>query len=155
MGIFREDKIDIEQMLPSELQYAFSQVELQDFPVAVTLFLHSFSLLDWVSNPSAPKLDPVKLDKFEKAIAFVSGSQSFSFIKEDELDLVPILSEKDALNTEIRWRSLLRGMYYTYQKAKRIAGRNKKAKALVTAIRIFATLLFIGLALLLANVLTG
>ena len=155
MGIFREDKIDIEQMLPGELQYAFSQVEIQDFPVTVTLFLHSFSLLDWVNNPSEPKLDPIKLDKFEKAIAFVSGSQSLSFIKEDELDLVPILSEKDALNTEIHWKSLSRGIYYTYQKAKRISRRNNKAKAVVTAVRIFAILLFISLVLLLANVFIG
>lgn len=133
-GLSREDKLDVEMMQPGEFRYALSQIKKNNFPQVVTVFFHSFSLLDWFKNPSSPCLNKSKLNKLEKAMQFISESDDFCFIEESDLESIPVLDETTALQSEVVWSSSVIGIYYTYQKAKFIAARNKKAKMLVTAV---------------------
>ena len=130
-SIKREDKIDIEGMTITELQYALKQVLEQDFPVVVTLFFHSFSLLNWRNNPDKPLKNNTNIKKLRKAISYVNNNKMLQFISENELDEI-ILAQKDiAINSQIIWKSNIKGLLYTYLKAVKIAKYNRKAKLLV------------------------
>lgn len=136
----REDKLDVEQMISGELEYALSQIAALPCATVTTLFVHSFSALRWLPCPDTPEPDEKKCRRLEHAAAYVADSADFCYISEDALADVSF-REEDAMASAIRWRSNLRGMWYTYQKAKAIAGRNKKARLLVLAVRTAAVLL--------------
>ena len=127
----REDKIDVEGMAPGELRYSLKQVVNQEFPVVITLFFHSFSLLKWRENPNDPSIDKKNIEKFKKAIAFVYNNSEYSIISESELDFVDIVATDVAINSHIDWPISWRGLYYTYLKAIKIARYNKKARYLL------------------------
>lgn len=126
----RYDKIDIESMVPSELKYALAQITQQDFQVVVTLFLHSFSLLEWAGNPDNPIRSEEKIKKLKEAINTISNNENLEFVREIELMNIEPESSADALESMIKWNSRLYGFIYSYQKLKFIARRNKKAKLL-------------------------
>lgn len=132
--LVREDKIDIEQMTSGELQYAFLQIMNQQFGNVTTLFLHSFSMLKWFQNPDAPEKDEGKIRKLHLAAEFVAKASELHYIAEDDLDTVTVNNDI-AMRSEIVWKSNLKGMFYTYQKAKQIANRNKKARMLIRTVR--------------------
>lgn len=133
-SVVREDKIDIEQMTISEMKYALSQAANCSFSTVISLFFHSFSLLDWVNKPDNPIAKSAKIKKLEAAIRHIAASDSFAFISEMELNAIETVNKNDAMNSEIVWNSNVRGMWYTYLKACRIAKRNEKARLLVLGI---------------------
>ena len=75
-----------------------------------------------------------KIKKLEAAIRYIAASDSFAFISELELNDIETVNRKDAMNSKIVWNSNIKGMWYTYLKACRIAKRNQKAKLLVIGI---------------------
>lgn len=144
-GIKRQDKIDIEQMQVKEFRYAIDEITKVEFPIVVTLFLHSFSLLDWVKNPSAPMPDHKKIARLEKALAYVTQHPAYRVISENDLDFCEVAEGSDTLKSEIKWHSNWIGIYYTYQKAKMVASRNKKAALLVLCVRIGVAVSLLGI----------
>ena len=143
----REDKVDVEGMTPSEFKYALKQIEKQPFTIVTTMFMHSFSLLDWVFCDQ-PKGDRKKIEKFRSALFFIKHNPNFAIVSEADLkNILPV--EGGALYSDILWDSNIRGIYYTYQKAKFIMKRNRKAKLLVYFVRGWAILCGIILLLLL------
>ena len=141
--IKREDKIDIEGMTSSELQYALKQIIKQDFPVVVTLFFHSFSLLKWRDNPDMPAKNKYNIKKLRTAISNVKKNNMLDFISEKDLcGIIPVEKEQ-ALKSQIVWESNIKGFVYTYFKALRIAKYNRKAKLLVTGSGAFGILLLL------------
>ena len=142
----REDKVDIETMRPSEMKYALEQILTQPFTILITLFQHSFSLLNWFEYPDNPVADSDKIKKMDCAIQTVINTEGLYFVSENDLINIKPLEKEDALASQIVWKSNIRGIYYTYQKAKYIAKRNRKAKMLVIFIRgvgIIGILLFL------------
>ena len=127
----REDKIDIEGMTHGELRYSLKQVANQDFPVLVTLFFHSFSLLKWREDPDKPVNNKDNIIKIKKAVSFVQSNPDLQFISESALDDINIVDRDTAVNSQINWPISWRGIYYTYRKALMIAKYNKKAKYLL------------------------
>ena len=127
----RYDKIDVESMLPGELRYALDQVTRQEFPVVVTLFLHSFSLMEWAQNPDNPVSSTEKINKLQEAIQSIAGNDSLEVIGEADLEAITPVDEKKAQESMICWQSLPKGVYYSYQKLKFIARRNRKARILL------------------------
>lgn len=127
----REDKIDIEGMTHGELRYSLKQVANQDFPVLVTLFFHSFSLLKWREDPDNPVNNNDNIIKIKKAVSFVQSNPDLQFISESALDDINIVDRDTAVNSQINWPISWRGIYYTYRKALMIAKYNKKAKYLL------------------------
>lgn len=110
LGSFvREDKIDIEQMTIPEMQYALNQVKNYSFPTVISLFLHSFSLLDWVSRPDNPMVKDDKIKKLEAATLYIAASDSFAFISELELNDIETVNQNNAVNSKIVWNSNIRG----------------------------------------------
>ena len=72
-------------MTISEMKYALHQTANCLFPTVVSLFFHSFSLLDWVNEPDNPIVKSKKIKKLEAAIRYIAASDSFAFISELEL----------------------------------------------------------------------
>lgn len=133
LGYSRYDKVDIESMIPGELRYALDQITKQNFPVVVTLFLHSFSLMEWAAHPDNPARSDEKINKLEEAIKSVSEKRELEYICEADLaDITPV-SENEAKNSMISWKSTIKGVYFSYQKLKFIARRNNRAKLLLAA----------------------
>lgn len=131
--LIREDKIDVEYLAIPELRYALSQTLTVDFPMAITLFLHSFSLVDWRGHPDTPFPSFENIGKARAAAAFVKDSPDFTFIREADLETVPVVSSEEGLESHVNWRNILKGYYYTYRRATRI--KNLKAQALVWGTR--------------------
>lgn len=143
--LVREDKIDIEQMTSSELRYALGQVGLQDFPLVITLFLHSFSVLDWRAHPDHPKLNSKKQKRLLKAAKYVSDHEGLKYISEDDLADIETEEGQKALKSVISWESQFKGIFYTYLKAISIARYNRKAKLLVISSGLVMTLFAMAL----------
>ncbi len=150
--LVREDKLDIEGMTPKELKYAVEQVKQQDFPIVITLFFHSFSLLTWKDNPDNPVLNELKLNKLRKAISFIKGDPDIKLIRESELDEVRVADSVVARKSIIKWESNLFGIRCTYQKAKNIYKFNKKAKLLVYLVRFMMVAVVICLLIILWSI---
>lgn len=127
----REDKVDIEQMTCGELRYSLDQIAKQKFPVVVTLFFHSFSLLKWRESPDAPIKNENNIKKLKGALKAVKQHKELKFISEKNLGVVEVASRDEAANSEIVWDSKVKGILYTYRKAISIAKYNKKARLLV------------------------
>jgi hypothetical protein len=142
----REDKIDVEIMRPKELQYALKQAEKSDFPMVVTLFLHSFSLLDWRGHPDTPFPNEENIKKVQSAVEFIASSKDFSFIKESDLKNIPVLESSDGLKTNVCWKNQFKGMLYTYLRARKV--KNKKARLLIWSVRISSILLLLAIIVL-------
>ena len=132
-GYSRFDKVDVESMLPGELRYALNQITAQEFPVIITLFLHSFSLMEWANDPDDPVKSEEKLRKLYGAVKTISANQNLEYISEKELSKIRPESEEHAKNSMIIWKSKVKGIYYSYQKLKFIARRNNKAKLVLLA----------------------
>ena len=101
-------------MTISEMKYALHQTANCLFPTVVSLFFHSFSLLDWVNEPDNPIVKSKKIKKLEAAIRYIAASDSFAFISELELNDIETVNRKDAMNSKIVWNSNIKGMWYTY-----------------------------------------
>lgn len=136
----------IEIMKKSELIYAINQTNRYSFPMAITLFLHSFSLLDWRGHPDTPFPNKENIEKTKSIAAFISDSHKFSFIEEADLKNIKVLDTKEGLKTHIKWKNQIKGLLYTYFRARKV--KNKKAKLLVWAVRSIGVLLLITLTIL-------
>lgn len=141
-SIKREDKIDIEGMTLGELRYGLMEIVDLKFPVIVTLFFHSFSLLKWREQPDAPVQNRRNVEKLRKALQYVNSHPDLMFIT--EADLKNVESMKNAMDSEIVWRSRFRGFCYTIVRAFIIAKYNKKARQLVAGV-VFLVAMMIGL----------
>ena len=129
--INREDKIDIEIMSKGEMRYALDQVIKQDFPVIITLFFHSFSLLNWRKQPDYPQLNNKKLSKLRNALSYATRHETIDFIKEGDLGAILPTSQTVAKKSQIVWKPSLRGVWYTFRKAVPMVKYNRKARYLV------------------------
>lgn len=147
--LVREDKLDIEQMTIGELRYGLKQISKAPFEMVATLFLHSFSMLSWYENPDTPHRDERKIKKVISAAKYVCEENGLQYLSESELSSVTVSAEQKAIDSQIVWPNALRGAFYTYSKAKRIAKRNKKARMLLFAVRTGMVLLLIFALLLL------
>ena len=129
--IKREDKIDIEQMSKGELIFALNQVTKQEFPVIVTFFFHSFSLLNWKKRPDNPEKSNNKLEKLENALKYIKSHGKLEFIKEADLSTIKPVNQEQAEKSHINWGFSLRGIWYTFRKAIPMVKYNMKARLLV------------------------
>ena len=149
--IKREDKIDIEGMTPGELRYALNQTIKHDFPILITLFLHSFSLLKWRENPDEPIENPFNISKLKKAIQYVHDNYNLVFITEDDLENIMLSDTSIAEKSFLKWPFGWRGLYYTYIKAIKISKYNMKARNLVVGTIGFSSLLIIVFTLMMLS----
>lgn len=143
-GYKRFDKFDIEGMSSTEIKYALKQITKQDFNVVITFFFHSFSLLEWASDPDHPVLSSKKLKKLRMAIQMAGNNPELEFISEKDLETITPEKENDALKTEIIWDSKIRGLFYSYKKLEYISSRNKKAKLILCALYFSVILLLLS-----------
>ena len=101
----------------------------------ITLFLHSFSFINYLETPDAPTINEKNLENFENIMKYIDESRQLSFISEADLGNTEI-SERDSAANIVQTRGLIRQLYYLYHRAYEIRKTNGKAKALIWMTRI-------------------
>ncbi len=81
----RFDKIDCSMDI-HEFDRVMKRICLSDQVDVVSLFVHSFSVLNWRRDPNNPKLDKRLEQRLIDQIEWISNSQNMEFITESELN---------------------------------------------------------------------
>lgn len=101
----------------------------------ITLFLHSFSFINYLDTPDEPTMNKKNLENFEKIMKYIDDSKQLTFISEEDLKGMKISEQDDIVNI-VQTKVFLRQLYYLYLRAYEIRKTNKKAKALIWMTRI-------------------
>lgn len=142
------EKVDLE-MDTRQFRYAINQLNKED-GVIISLFLHSFSLLNWRKNPDNPTPCYCNIKKMRKQLELVSKKSNITFCNASELDaIVPsVLCDVKEKKPLIQIRNPLRSYYMIMLTAFRIASFNKTARLLICASCVAFFLLLIAALLL-------
>lgn len=142
--IVRYDKIDA-VMNEFEYRNIMKQIGKIDRDIVVSLFYHSFSMLDWHDTPDNPRFNKRREEKFVKALKFIHKSRDFNFVDLSTLDNIYDCTEKfesENIDDVVATKGFLKSIIFTIAKAYGIRKRNKKAKCLIYGCYIMLALLF-------------
>lgn len=120
----RYDKLEITDN-PNELLHVLKQYLKLPREGAISLFLHSFSFLDYLNTPDEPKLSAKRLNNFKRALKKISCLKEFEFVSENDLMNIPV-AEKDSQDNIVKTKGIFRQLLYSFIRLKNIEG-NKKA----------------------------
>lgn len=132
-GYKRIDKIDLE-MSKKIHNYVIDMIDKKSQSNIVTLFLHSFSFMDWRRFPNKPTLIEEKLQKVKSEINHVYTKRNIQFIKPVDLDGVFRSGEvelKSNDSCEIHVKNPLISYLYIVSTSLRIFKINNKAKVFI------------------------
>lgn len=143
----RYDKLEATNNL-NEMKYIFNQYVKTNTEGVITLFLHSFSFLNFLDTPDKPTINEENLRRFKGIMEYIHDSKELKFIYEEDLKYVDPLPA-DCLSNIVHTKGIGRQIYYLYCRAYEIRKTNKKAKFLITAFRVLPVLILdiIGLIL--------
>lgn len=146
----RYDKVDA-VMDSAEFRHIMDRIAADKRDIVVSLFYHSFSMLDWKDNPDEPSFNPREERKFINTLKYVSQSGNFRFISlsylEESCESIKFGEKEDSVEDIISTKGLLRSAYFTFKRAYRIRKYNKKAKYLVHMLLLGGVLIFVFLIL--------
>lgn len=131
--LIRFDKVDI-TMDRSEYKYIMNRIASDNRNIIISLFYHSFSMLDWRENPDNPDFSLKEENKFIEALKYVHESKSFRFLSLSELFDYKIFNNADnADNADnaVATKGLLLSSWFSLKRALAIRKYNKKAKRLI------------------------
>lgn len=144
------EKIDME-MYSRQFDYAIRKFNEGDNMI-ISLFLHSFSLLEWRKNPNTPTHCISNTQKLRSALETISHQTNICFCDAAKLDeIIPsmLVGEKET-KPFLQVRNPFVSCYLIFLTAFRIASFNMKARFLIgTIIMIILGLMVILLLLLL------
>lgn len=147
--IIRYDKIDAE-MCKKEYRHIMNRIGRLEKDVVVSLFYHSFSMLNWRDMPDKPQYSKKEEEKFTKALEYIYDSELFEFTDlsgiEQSYNFMSKF-EKESINDIPATKGLIRNLYFTFLRAYGIRKFNNKAKWLVYICWIILFLLFLFLIL--------
>jgi len=138
----RYDKIDI-TMDETEYKYIMNRIASDNRNIIISLFYHSFSMLDWREKPDNPVFIARQEKKFIEALKYVYESENFKFISLGELLASTFRDNADnADNAEnvVAINCLLKSCWFTLKRASAIRKYNKKAKLLIYGLMGMATI---------------
>lgn len=144
LGYKKFDKID-STMNYKLFEDILRMYEKTNDEIVVSLFYHSFSFLDWKSDPDNPKINNNEILKFKKSLDYISKSD-FQF--SSELDLVYEYSNKvllaDMEENIVKIKSLFMQIYFFLLYEWSIRKTSKKAR---TFLLIVMVMIIISLAI--------
>lgn len=130
----RYDKVDA-VMDSEEFRHIMDRISKDKRNIIVSLFYHSFSMLDWRENPNEPNINYKEEKKFVDALKYVLESGDFRFISLDYLkhnsENIQYREREDLVENIIATKGIIRSTYLTIKKAYYIRKYNKKAKFLI------------------------
>ncbi len=130
----RYDKIDA-VMNSSEYKNIMDCIAIDERNIIVSLFYHSFSMLDWREDPNNPKYNAKEEKKFIDSLKYVHESNDFKFVSlsflgrllESSVNKNDVDLEEDIISTN----GFLRTFYYTLKRAYSIRKINRKARMII------------------------
>lgn len=147
-GKNRYDKIDA-VMDSSEYLYVMEELGKSSKNITVSLFFHSFSLLNWRKDPNNPSFDSIAEKKFIKTLEYIKNSKNFQFITLEELILKNYkkIHVKDSIENIIDIsNNKIISLWFIFKMILRIRKENKKAKIIYIALNII--ILFFSICLI-------
>lgn len=128
----RYDKVDA-TMYSSEYRHVMDRIAQDKRDIVVSLFYHSFSMLDWKDNPDNPRFNPAEEKKFIDALKYVQGSNEFKLISLHKLADIyrNIKGQDDSVESIISTKGLIRRCWYLLRSAYSIRKTNRKARGLI------------------------
>lgn len=131
LGCFYNRFDKLEMTIPtSELCLIVDAYQATSYQEVLVLFLHSFSLIDYVTHPDTPTPNYQNINRFKRSLQILCAQYSYSFIGEDELRTIAPVQE-DTVNNILKTPGWLNRVFYFYWRAIRICSYNKKAKLLL------------------------
>lgn len=147
----RFDKVDV-VMDPIEFRHIMDRIANDKRNIIITLFYHSFSMLNWRENPNEPSLNIKEERKLIDALKYIFESKDFEFVSLSYLINSETVKykEEDLVKDITSTKGFLRSAYFTFKRANSIKKYNKKAKYFVfvlyfVGILIIAFLIFVFL----------
>ena len=95
----------------------------------IVLFLHSFSLLNWIETPNNPRLNKRRLIVFEKVLRYISTNTEFNRIDENSLSGYEV-EQFDSPENIVKTQGCINRLWYSFLRVYRIRKYNNKAKVL-------------------------
>ena len=146
----RYDKVDA-VMDSAEFRHILDRIAADKRDIIVSLFYHSFSILDWKENPDEPCLNCKEEKKFVNTLKYVNKSGNFRFLSLSNLvensETIKCGESEDLVENIISTKGFLRSAYFTFRRAYRIKKYNKKARFLVYSFFFGLALIFVFLTL--------
>lgn len=151
MGTFfhRFDKLETTNN-PGEMKHILELYANTKNKEVITLFLHSFSFLNFLDTPDAPTVNEKNLKHFEKIMEYVYKSSRLQFISESDLENA-IIPENDSEKNIVTTKGFFRQWYYFFVRAYGIRKTNKKAKLLFGLVYVVLILLALIIVLLICK----
>lgn len=130
----RYDKVDA-VMDSAEFKHIMDRIAADKRDIVVSLFYHSFSMLDWRENPDKPGFNRKEEKKFIEALRYVFESEDFKFIPlnylKDNCETIKYNETEDSVENITSTKGFLRRAYFTFKRAYSIKKYNKKAEFLI------------------------
>lgn len=124
----------------NEMKHVLNLYALSKDVGVITLFLHSFSFINYLETPDAPTINEKNLLNFKNIMRYIYDSNKLSFVSEDDLKNIEIPEQDDATNI-VQTKGFIRQLYYLYYRAYEIRKMNNKARALIWLPRIILIVL--------------
>lgn len=135
-GIYRRfDKLEI-TLSVSELKYVLNKYLKTDNDEVLTLFLHSFSFLNFLDTPDKPTINKKNEKNAIKLLEFLSCSSNFEYISENDLNNINE-TIKDNPSNIVSVNNIFYGLLYFYVKAGKMIKTNRKSQILYIVTGLF------------------
>ena len=125
----RYDKLDF-NITPSEMHHILKAYQKKANNVLITVFAHSFSLLNFLERPDQPIPNKIAGKRLDSFLNYVNSKPFFQFINEKDLEQF----DKDYYESkeiDIARNYYLTGFWYLFLRALPICKYNRLAKILV------------------------
>ncbi len=126
-GHMRYDKLEVTNDY-HETCHILKQYSETDKNEVITLFMHSFSLINYLDTPDNPTINYRNLRNFENTLDIASRISGIRFISEADLAKCLKTEVRDSEEYIITTKGLLRQLYFTCLRAYEIRKYNKKAR---------------------------
>ncbi len=148
----RYDKIDA-SMNSLEYRHVMNNMKKLKDNLVISLFYHSFSLLNWRKNPDNVSINQSELRKFTKALEYIKKSSEYCFVDIISLDneMRERASECDGDNCFFKNKNIFTSYIFTLMKALQILRydhKNNKANVII-GITIVGLIFILSLVLML------
>lgn len=143
-GYKRYDKLEVTNDYRETLQI-INQYSKSSEEGVIILFMHSFSLINYLYTPNCPTINKKNLFNFERLLEGLSKLDNIEFVSEKDLHSISLTDVKDKSENVVTTKGYHRQLYYTFLRAYEIRKYNRKAKMLFRIIWlvIIVLLLFI------------
>lgn len=149
-GVYqRYDKLEVVD-IPDEICHILDKYSKMQQDGVITLFMHSFSFLNYLDTPDAPTLNKRSLKNFIKVLNYIKSSGKFDFIAERDLIDTNVF-ENDSKDNIVTTSSFVLQLKYLLIRSWQIRKYNKPVKMAFYAFYVICMMLVIVILFVVIN----